>query len=210
MGHSSWCKVGVFSPSAAGVILIYPSPLAAAKQMEQQKPQGGSIVAVSSISALVGGALQTHYTPTKAGVLSLMQSCAVALGKYNIRCNAVLPGMRLLHGRGHTLTTRIVGTIATDINKEDLSDVKKREYMESRTCLGRLGGKTHINHISHTSMISYGPSQCSSGGSCRPRCLPCLRYGSLCHGCIAARRWRVVCQFAVNCMKCKTFNFNYW
>ncbi|EUC65158.1 3-oxoacyl-(acyl-carrier) reductase [Rhizoctonia solani AG-3 Rhs1AP] len=95
---------------------------AAAKQMEKQTPQGGAIVAVSSISALVGGEMQTHYTPTKAGVLSLMQSCAVALGKYNIRCNAVLPG-----------------TIATDINKEDLSDVKKREYMESRTCLGRLG-----------------------------------------------------------------------
>lgn len=95
---------------------------AAAKQMEKQTPQGGSIIAVSSISALVGGGLQTHYTPTKAGILSLMQSCAVALGKFNIRCNAVLPG-----------------TIATDINKEDLSDVKKREYMESRTCLGRLG-----------------------------------------------------------------------
>jgi NADP-dependent 3-hydroxy acid dehydrogenase YdfG len=42
---------------------------------------------VSSISALVGGAQQTHYTPTKAGVLSLMQSCACALGKYGIRCN---------------------------------------------------------------------------------------------------------------------------
>ncbi|KAG8747278.1 hypothetical protein FRC12_014114 [Ceratobasidium sp. 428] len=95
---------------------------AVAKQMEKQTPQGGSIIAVSSISALVGGGLQTHYTPTKAGILSLMQSCAIALGKFNIRCNAVLPG-----------------TIATDINKEDLSDVKKREYMESRTCLGRLG-----------------------------------------------------------------------
>ncbi|KAG9121491.1 hypothetical protein FRC07_002542 [Ceratobasidium sp. 392] len=95
---------------------------AVAKQMEKQTPQGGSIIAVSSISALVGGGLQTHYTPTKAGILSLMQSCAIALGKFNIRCNAVLPG-----------------TVATDINKEDLSGVKKREYMESRTCLGRLG-----------------------------------------------------------------------
>lgn len=52
-----------------------------------------------------------------------MQSCAVALGKYNIRCNAVLPG-----------------TIATDINKEDLADVEKRDYMSKRTCVGRLGG----------------------------------------------------------------------
>jgi L-rhamnose 1-dehydrogenase len=52
-----------------------------------------------------------------------MQSCAVALGKYHIRANAILPG-----------------TIATDINKEDLSDSSKREGMIKRTCLGRLGG----------------------------------------------------------------------
>ena len=90
--------------------------LAAANQMKSQTPQGGSIVSISSISALVGGEMQwlaistmrilhilnlsfSHYTPTKAGILSLMQSCAVALGKYSIRCNAILPG-----------------TIATDIN----------------------------------------------------------------------------------------------
>ncbi len=77
---------------------------------------------MSSISALVGGALQTHYTPTKAGVLSLMQSCAVALGKHGIRCNAVLPG-----------------TIETDINRRDLADPAKRDYMIARTPLGRLG-----------------------------------------------------------------------
>ena len=76
---------------------------------------GGCIIGISSISALVGGGLQTHYTPTKAGVLSLMQSMAVALGKYKIRCNALLPG-----------------TIKTQLNEEDLNDDKKREYMESR------------------------------------------------------------------------------
>ncbi|KAH9837220.1 uncharacterized protein C8Q71DRAFT_796608 [Rhodofomes roseus] len=95
---------------------------AVANQMKSQTPQGGSIIGISSISALVGGELQCHYTPTKAGILSLMQSCAVALGKYNIRANAILPG-----------------TIATDINKEDLSDDAKREAMVKRTCLGRLG-----------------------------------------------------------------------
>jgi L-rhamnose 1-dehydrogenase len=94
---------------------------AAANQMVAQG-EGGSIIAVSSISALVGGEFQTHYTPTKAGVLSLMQSTAIALGKYRIRCNALLPG-----------------TILTDINKNDLADVEKREYMEKRIPLGRLG-----------------------------------------------------------------------
>lgn len=87
-----------------------------------QNPPGGSIIGISSISALVGGGQQTHYTPTKAGVLSLMQSCAVALGKYGIRCNALLPG-----------------TIRTQLNDEDMSDEKKRSYMEGRIPLGRLG-----------------------------------------------------------------------
>ncbi|ROT36524.1 3-oxoacyl-reductase [Sodiomyces alkalinus F11] len=95
---------------------------AAARQMAAQTPAGGSIIGVSSISALVGGGQQTHYTPTKAGVLSLMQSTAVALGKHNIRCNALLPG-----------------TIETQLNEEDLADEAKRAYMEKRIPLGRTG-----------------------------------------------------------------------
>lgn len=49
------------------------------------------------------------------------------MGKYNIRANAILPG-----------------TIATDINKEDLADPTKREYMTKRTALGRLGAPDDI------------------------------------------------------------------
>ncbi|HVT34908.1 MAG TPA: SDR family NAD(P)-dependent oxidoreductase [Nevskiaceae bacterium] len=94
---------------------------AAARQMQKQG-KGGALIAISSISALVGGAMQTHYTPTKAGVHSLMQSCAIALGPHGIRCNSVMPG-----------------TIATEINREDLSDAGKRAYMEKRIPLGRLG-----------------------------------------------------------------------
>lgn len=94
---------------------------AVARQMRDQG-QGGAIVATSSISALVGGGLQAHYTPTKAGVHALMQSCAIALGPYGIRCNSVLPG-----------------TIATDLNNDDLSLPEKLAYMQRRIPLGRLG-----------------------------------------------------------------------
>jgi L-rhamnose 1-dehydrogenase len=117
MPHTLWHTVQQVNLNGAFYIVQ-----AVANQMQAQTPQGGSIVAISSISALVGGALQSHYTPTKAGLVSLMQSCAIALGKYKIRCNTVLPG-----------------TIETAINEEDLSDVEKRKYMEGRTCLGRLG-----------------------------------------------------------------------
>ncbi len=92
---------------------------AAANRMVAQGT-GGAIVAVSSISALVGGEYQTHYTPTKAGVHSLMQSAAIALGRHGIRCNSVLPG-----------------TILTDINKADLADPAKRAHMAGRA---RWGG----------------------------------------------------------------------
>ncbi len=53
-----------------------------------------------------------------------MQSCAIALGPYNIRTNAILPG-----------------TIATDINKDDLANEVKRESTIRRTCLKRLGSE---------------------------------------------------------------------
>ncbi|KAL9601819.1 MAG: hypothetical protein Q9219_002309 [cf. Caloplaca sp. 3 TL-2023] len=95
---------------------------AAARQMVSQTPSHGSIIGISSISALVGGGQQTHYTPTKAGILSLMQSCAIPLGKYGIRCNALLPG-----------------TIKTQMNEKDLEDEEKRKYMEGRIPLGRTG-----------------------------------------------------------------------
>ncbi|WP_246793878.1 SDR family NAD(P)-dependent oxidoreductase [Burkholderia perseverans] len=99
---------------------------AVARQMREQGT-GGAIVATSSISALVGGGMQTHYTPTKAGVHSLMQSCAIALGPYGIRCNSVMPG-----------------TIATDLNADDLADPDKRAYMEKRIPLGRLGAPDEV------------------------------------------------------------------
>ncbi|MDP8997566.1 MAG: SDR family oxidoreductase [Pseudomonadota bacterium] len=94
---------------------------AVANQMKKQGT-GGSIVATSSISALVGGGMQTHYTPTKAGVHSLMQSCAIALGPFGIRCNSVLPG-----------------AILTDLNREDLSAPEKAAYFAKRIPLGRYG-----------------------------------------------------------------------
>lgn len=96
---------------------------AAGRQMAlHQTPAGGSIIGISSISALLGGGQQTHYTPTKAGIKSLMQSCAIALGPYGIRCNSLLPG-----------------TIRTQLNDADLADAAKRTYVEGRTPLGRLG-----------------------------------------------------------------------
>lgn len=102
---------------------------AAARQMKEQGT-GGAIVATSSISALVGGEMQTHYTPTKAGVHALMQSAAIALGRYGIRCNSVMPG-----------------AILTDINRGDLSDPEKAAYFQKRIPLGRLGEPADVGDV---------------------------------------------------------------
>jgi L-rhamnose 1-dehydrogenase len=94
---------------------------AAARVMVDQGT-GGRIISISSISALVGGAMQTHYTPTKAGIHSLMQSLAIVLGPHGITCNSIMPG-----------------AIATDINKDDWSDPAKQAYLNQRIPLGRFG-----------------------------------------------------------------------
>lgn len=83
---------------------------------------GGSIIGVSSVSALLGGGLQTHYTPTKAAILSMMQSMAIALGKDQIRCNALMPG-----------------TIATQLADHDMKNPDKKAALEERIPLGRIG-----------------------------------------------------------------------
>jgi L-rhamnose 1-dehydrogenase len=84
--------------------------------------RGGRVIAVSSISAWVGGAQQVHYCPTKAGVSALMKSLAIALGPHGITCNAVLPG-----------------AIATDMNRDDFAQPGKREHLEQRIPVGRIG-----------------------------------------------------------------------
>ncbi|KAI9932346.1 hypothetical protein ASPWEDRAFT_59285 [Aspergillus wentii DTO 134E9] len=94
---------------------------AAARQMVKQG-HGGSIIGISSVSALVGGGLQTHYTPTKAAILSMMQSMAISLGKDKIRCNALLPG-----------------TINTQLADHDMKNPTKKAALEARIPLGRIG-----------------------------------------------------------------------
>jgi NAD(P)-dependent dehydrogenase (short-subunit alcohol dehydrogenase family) len=54
--------------------------------------EGGSLVAISSISALDGAPAMEHYASAKAGLLSLMRALAVELARHRIRCNSLLPG----------------------------------------------------------------------------------------------------------------------
>lgn len=102
---------------------------AAARQMVVQG-HGGSIIATSSISALVGGEFQSHYTPTKAAVHSMMQSVAISLGKHGIRCNSIMPG-----------------AIMTDLNRDVLTGTETAEYFQKRIPLGRYGTPDDIGQV---------------------------------------------------------------
>ncbi|PSR31612.1 MAG: short-chain dehydrogenase [Sulfobacillus benefaciens] len=99
----------------------------AASRIMRDHGHGGRIISLSSISALVGGSFQTAYTPTKAGIRSLMQSLAIVLGPYGITCNSILPG-----------------SILTDINRHHYQDAAVLARDTQRIPVGRLGHPTDI------------------------------------------------------------------
>ena len=61
-----------------------------ARMIEQD--EGGSVVLVSSITAVSGGSANVSYTTAKAALLGLSRHIAVNYARYGIRCNAILPG----------------------------------------------------------------------------------------------------------------------
>jgi L-rhamnose 1-dehydrogenase len=127
------------------------SQLVARDLVERKLP--GKFVFVSSISAWVGGAMQTHYCPSKAAISALMKSLAIVLGGYNINCNAVLPG-----------------AILTDINRSLLQPGQPLlEHLSSRIPLGRIGEATDIADViaflcSHESRYMNGSEVLVDGG----------------------------------------------
>ncbi len=61
--------------------------------LSQFAPSYGKIVNLSSIAGRRGRPLQTHYAASKAAIINLTQSAALALAPYRINVNAVCPGV---------------------------------------------------------------------------------------------------------------------
>ena len=57
-----------------------------------ERGEGGSLVGVSSVSAIHGAPGMEHYAASKAGLASMLRGMAVELARYRIRCNSLLPG----------------------------------------------------------------------------------------------------------------------
>lgn len=55
--------------------------------------KGGRIIALSSISGVVGNRGQVNYAASKAGIIGAVKSLAIELAKRNITVNAIAPGV---------------------------------------------------------------------------------------------------------------------
>ncbi len=91
---------------------------------------GGKLVVTSSIGAMHGMPRQPNYAASKAGVIALIRSLAVELGRHDIQANAVLPGW-----------------IETEMTAPAVRWRKLRETIVSRTPAGRWGTPDDLEGI---------------------------------------------------------------
>ena len=108
---------------------FFLSGQAAARQMVAQG-EGGSIINMSSIQAVITLPNILSYSICKGGVKSLTVSMSLALADKGIRVNAIGPG-----------------SIATDMVKQLMVDDAARKKLMSRTPLGRLGEPSEVASV---------------------------------------------------------------
>ncbi|CAM4197242.1 NAD(P)-dependent dehydrogenase (Short-subunit alcohol dehydrogenase family) [Novosphingobium lubricantis] len=65
---------------------------------------GGSIINTGSGSAILGDVFHPAYSTSKGALHTLTRNVAAQLGRHNIRCNAVLPGLVLSKGAREIMT----------------------------------------------------------------------------------------------------------
>lgn len=94
--------------------------------LQYMKEKGGSIINTSSMISDNGGANQCGYTASKFAVNGLTRSFARELGKYNIRVNAVAPGV-----------------VETDMVRESVTDQMKA-YLQKVTALERTAAPAEL------------------------------------------------------------------
>jgi len=108
----------VLDTNLSGVYYIIKSVI---KNMMMQK--NGSIVNVASISGLVGNSGQTNYSASKGGIIAMTKSLSIEFGRYNIRVNAIAPGI---------------------IESEMIEDIPNKKELKKMIPLGRFGKASEV------------------------------------------------------------------
>lgn len=118
---------------------------AAARQMAQQG-EGGAIINMSSVNAVMAIPTITPYVVSKGGVNQLTKVMALALADKGIRVNAIGPG-----------------SIMTEVLQSVASDKAAMHKIMSRTPLGRVGEPDEIASVAvflASDDASYVTGQC--------------------------------------------------
>ena len=108
----------VSATNQVGVFLTFRAAL----RHLMERGEGGSLVATSSLSSVLGMPRGAPYAASKAAVSAMIRSIAVEYGRYGIRANAILPGW-----------------IETDMTSGIMSDEGFQQSQIGRTSLRRWG-----------------------------------------------------------------------
>jgi NAD(P)-dependent dehydrogenase (short-subunit alcohol dehydrogenase family) len=95
-----------------------------------RESKNANIICISSIAGRLGIPWRTPYVATKWAVVGIAKSLATELGPYNIRVNAVLPG--IVEG------PRMDGVISARARMEGIEDTAMREEYLKSISLGRM------------------------------------------------------------------------
>jgi NAD(P)-dependent dehydrogenase (short-subunit alcohol dehydrogenase family) len=120
----------VMGVNARGVFLCARE---AVRQMRAQQPQGGVIINLSSVAALVALERRLPYSASKGAVLALTRSIAIDFVADKIRCNAICPGTVHTPFVENYLARSFAG-------QEDAV----RQQLHARQPLGRMGQPDEI------------------------------------------------------------------
>ena len=93
VGHLDGCRRLCEAGEAVGPVSVLVSNAAGFNRQKMAERRQGSIVHVSSILARLAVPQRTVYCATKGAIESLTRAMALDLAAYNIRVNAVSPGL---------------------------------------------------------------------------------------------------------------------
>ncbi|KKZ66828.1 3-oxoacyl-[acyl-carrier protein] reductase [[Emmonsia] crescens] len=86
--------MGIMTTNAKGPLLAAKYAAIAMQKTSPSKPySSGSIIMTASVAGLRSNAGSTHYSASKAAVISIAQTCAYQLAGTGIRINAICPGL---------------------------------------------------------------------------------------------------------------------